>query len=178
MSFQEQLDYYTGKLALALQGYEEEHPHWQTECLLWITDQCLGRLRRYLENPDESEISWDYPFVELHFPVDCNWQTTDAGPTFTLNSGVITKDDLKDEESALQTLTKIMVRQIEIVTLQDVTHGAAYSQEGGQFYPMLSPESIQRLQSIASDQERSQELRSLLQPCSFGAGTIELPDDT
>jgi hypothetical protein len=71
----------------------------------------------------------------------------------------------------------LMVRQIEITTLQTVTNYAAYSQKGRSYTPMLGQESIEYLQSLKSATERRNAVASLLQPYSIGGGSIAYPPD-
>lgn len=177
MTWKEKIKKHAKHLADALVAYEADHPEWRLESLLWIAERCLRNLKRLLDDPAQSSISWAHPFVEMHFPVDCDWKTTEAGVSFSLHAGALTKENLKDEDTAVTTLTEIMIRQLEIVTMQHATGNSAYGYENGSYRPMLSPETIDHLEGLESDEARSEELRSVLQPCSFGAGTIQFPAD-
>lgn len=158
----------------ALESYEKEHPHWQGECLLWITEWCLRQLKAFLEDGGENDISWENPFVEMHFPVQCSWHEENGHSRFSLNSGTITTENTADQESALKTLSEIMVRQIEITTLQDLTNRVAFEKNGDQFFPMLDEDLGNRLQAIGDQAERQRFLDDLFRPCSFGAGRIDI----
>jgi len=131
------------KLGNALDLYEREHPEWQNECVYWLMDYSLHRLKDFIESKQEHEISWSSPFVELKFPVECRWFEENGEPKFSVNAGKITEKDLASEESALKSLTRLMVRQIEITTLQTVTNYAAYSQKRRRYTPMLDQESVE-----------------------------------
>jgi len=158
----------------ALENYEKEHPHWQNESLLWIMEWCLQQLRAILEAGKDSNITWENPFVEVHFPVDCTWQETNGEQTFSLNSGNITSENTANKDIAVKTLSEIMVRQIEITTLQSLTNHVALEKRGDDFVPVLDVEQRNHLLSIEDEHERKRLLDDLLQPCSFGAGRIDL----
>jgi hypothetical protein len=121
------------KLGNALDVYEREHPEWQSECLFWLMDSSLRRLKGFIESKKEREISWSSPFVELKFPVECRWFEQNGEPQFTINTGKITEQDLASEENALKSLTRLVIRQIEITTLQTVTSYAAISKKGRRY---------------------------------------------
>ena len=75
-------------------------------------------------------------------------------------------------------MVKLMVSQIEIDTLQSLTHDAVYVREGEAYRTMFSAEDVERLEAIASPDERDRQVRELLRPCSFGGGTIDVPPET
>jgi hypothetical protein len=176
-AFKEKYQAHFEKLGDALELYEGEHPDWQDECLYWLADYSLHRLREFIESKDECEISWSSPFVELKFPVECRWFEEDGEPKFSVNTGKITEKDLASKEGALKSLTRLMVRQIEITTLQTVTSYAAYSQKGRRYTPMLGQDAVGYLQSLKSAKERGDAISSLLQPYSTGGGSITFPTD-
>lgn len=176
-AFDEKYQAHFEKLGNALDLYEREHPEWQNECLYWLMDYSLRRLREFIEAKEEREISWSSPFVELKFPVECRWFEEGGEPKFSVNTGKITEEDLASEDNALKSLTRLMIRQIEITTLQTVTSYAAYSQEGPRYTPMLGQDAVEYLLSLKSGRERSDAISSLLQPYSTGGGSITLPAD-
>ena len=169
---EDQIKSHLVKLDQARQAYERDHPEWHLECLFWILERGLGGLRKLLSS---GKMSWKDPFVELRFPVDCQWATSPDGAPFVVSSGNIREEDLKDDESIVNTLTKIMVSQIEIETLQNLTHNAVYVREGEGYRTMFSSDDVVRLEAISSLEERDQQVRALLRPCSFGGGTIDEP---
>jgi hypothetical protein len=114
--------------------------------------------------------------VELRFPVDCQWgASSDEAPFVVANN--IRQSDFANEEAIVNSLAKLMVSQIEIETLQDLTHNSVYVHVGDGYRMMFSSEEVERLEAIASPEERDRQARELLRPCSFGGGTIDVPPE-
>ncbi|MEO8614401.1 MAG: hypothetical protein ABI600_04615 [Luteolibacter sp.] len=154
--------------------WEKDHPEWRIEVLLWILDGALHTLRHYIESPEETGISWESPYVELHFPVECTWTEGDAeSPSFSLNAGRLNKADMTDGETAKQALAKVMVSYLEIMALQDFTNGRALEKHGDGFRRIVDAASIEDLEKIESPEEQERALQQLFHPLSFGAGHIE-----
>jgi hypothetical protein len=157
-----------------LECWERDHPEWRIEVLLWILDGALHALRNYIESPEESEISWDSPYVELHFPVECTWTESDAeSPSFSLTAGRLDKSDMIDGGTATQALAKVMVSYLEIMALQDLTNGRALEKRGDGFRRIVDAASIEDLERIESPEEQERALQRLFHPLSFGGGHIE-----
>lgn len=173
MPSDDQINSYLERLNEARQAYEQDHPDWRLESLYWILERGLGGLRKLLKS---NTMSWRDPFVELRFPVDCQWTSTSDSAPFVVACN-IKRSDFKDEETTVKSLTKLMVSQIEIDTLQSLTHDAVYVREGEAYRTMFSAEDVERLQTIASPEERDRQMRELLRPFSFGGGTIDAPPE-
>ena len=175
-SFENRFQAHFEKLGDALDRYEKDHPNWQDECLFWLMESSLKRLKSFLCSPKAGKSVWESPLLELKFPVECRWFEEGGEKKFTVNSGRVSETDLETKSSVVKSLTRLMVRQIEITTLQAVTNYAAYSQKGKRYTPMLGQDSLDYLRSLKTDRERGAAITSLLQPCSFGGGTIEFPN--
>ena len=155
-------------------GWKNDHPEWRMEVLLWILDWALHSLRRCIESPTESGISWESPYVELHFPVERTWEEGALGdPSFSLMAGRLSKESMADDESANQSMAKLLVRYLEIMALQDFTNGRALEKHGDDFKSCVDAASIEELEKIASREEQVRALQKLFQPLSFGAGHID-----
>ena len=155
-------------------GWKKDHPEWRMEVLLWILDWALHSLRRCIESPTESEISWESPYVELHFPVECTWEKgVPDNPSFSLMAGRLSKKDMADDESAIQSMAKLLVRYLEITALQDFTNERVLEKHGDGFKRCVDAASIEELENIASREEQERALQKLFQPLSFGAGHID-----
>jgi len=55
-----------------LPDFLAEHPNWPAEVLVDFAVYAFGLLRDHLENPEEREITWEDPFLEVRFPVALN----------------------------------------------------------------------------------------------------------
>jgi hypothetical protein len=167
---------YLSKLDRAREAYQSDHPNWRLQCLYWILQRGLAGLRQLLEASPE-RMSWQFPFVELRFPVECRWEVTPDGLPFVPVTGQIPLAHLSNEELMVSTLTQIMVCQLEMQTLQELTNFAGYVRQGDSYRRLLAVEDVERLEAITSESEREKQASALLQPCSFGAATIELPTE-
>ena len=158
--------------------WESSHSDWQIEVLLWILDASLKSLRHYIELSEGPEISWQSPFVELHFPVQCSWNQGDRGlPSFELIAGHITEDDVKDINSAKSKLTKILVEQIQIVALQEFTNHTGFEKRDGELRAVLDPSEVELIRESFPPEDHDREINRLFWPLSFGAGHIDYGSD-
>jgi hypothetical protein len=107
-------------LPQVLKDFERDHPEWRYEVLYWLLDRALKSLRGYLESETETEITWKSPYVEIRFPVDCDWTENPSGeePSFTLQTGRLTIAEMVDNGTAARALSRLVVRHIEIEALQ------------------------------------------------------------
>ena len=161
-----------------LGDWEEEHPKWRLEALLWILDRALHSLRHCLESPSESEITWDNPHVELHFPVTCTWGKGSCAeqPSFSLQTGQLSSRELNSVDTAAQALSRLLIRHVEIVALQDWTNHTAFEKRGSELVPVVGLDQHEKLKRIRNSRARAKAFRTLFQPKSFGAGTIDYGD--
>jgi hypothetical protein len=158
-----------------LEGWEKEHPQWRIEVLLWILDRALRSLRGYLEKSDESPITWENPYVELHYPIECNWadHSIAEAPHFHLQTGTLNSRDTVDQKTAAAAMSRLLVRHFEIAALQDWTNHSAFEKRGEQYQAVGSAELLEDANAISDPVEREQASEALFWPKSFGAGTID-----
>jgi hypothetical protein len=107
----------------------------------------------------ETEISWDSPYVELHFPVDCVWDeaSTADHPCFHFNTGNLNTDDIADDKKAATALSALLVRHIEIAALQEWTSFSAFEKRGDNLRPVGTVEDDE--QEIVEDAAEQTEVR-------------------
>lgn len=174
----ERIRWYVDKLPDILGSFEESHPQWQPGILISILEWALLSLKRYIEDPTEQEISWDEPFVEIRFPVDCtkDGKGDELGEIYKVTTGALTSDEVRDDESAKRALSALMVRHLEIVTLQDLTEGLGMITKGEGFIPVIPDHVAEPLMVIEDEAKRHREMMKLFRPLSFGAGTIDYGD--
>jgi hypothetical protein len=104
-AFEKRFQAHFDKLGDALDRYETEHPKWQEECLFWLMESSLKRLKSFLCSPKAGKRVWMNPFLELKFPVECTWFEEKGEQKFTVNSGRVNEADLETEDSVLKSLT-------------------------------------------------------------------------
>ena len=154
--------------------WEDTHPYWRLEVLFWLLDGALKSLRHYIELASESEISWESPFVELHFPVECTWESDDPENTlFRLTSGQLNAEEMVNQEAASKALSKLVVQHLHIVALQDYTNGTAFEKRGETLMSVLDPNLVEHVREHIPEERQEQEIKRLFWPKSFGAGTID-----
>ena len=148
----ERLTRYIDALPDLLEDFETKHPNWSDGMLLMLLEWGLLRLRDRIEDKSDPEISWEHPFVELQFHVDCK---TDGDPlaegTFSLNTGRLNISDVRDDETASTALSELMVRHLEIITLADLTRGMAMIQSEEGFIPFFPAERIDEIRAIEDE---------------------------
>lgn len=171
----EKIRHYVDKLPDILDSFEQAHPEWRSGIMMSLLQLALNSLRGYIERENEPEISWENPYVEIQFPVEvqCKSENDDEGPSFTVTTGHLKAKDVVDEDTATKALSRLMVRHLEIETLQELTQGAALIKDGDGFLPAMPEDVGIALSAIDNEAERECELRKFLQPRSFGAGTID-----
>jgi hypothetical protein len=162
----------------AIEGYENSHPHWRIEVLVSLIKWSLRSLKHYIENPRESKISWADPFVELHFPVGWNWSPREEGDTVPHGHlfGQITSKNVATEAKAHKTLARIMVEQLNAVTLADVTNWACYEKRKNYYLPVFPVETTAKLISIKGKRARQEAFEELVRPFSIGGAYIDYGD--
>jgi hypothetical protein len=163
------------KLRKALGEYEKDHPHWRIEVLVSLIRRGLLGLKRQLEARDGNRATWDHPIVELLYPIEWDWTAPrdDSILTRKLTSGQLTKDNTVDAKTTAKTLTEIMVRQLNIMALQDFTNHVWLEKFEGQYNSILPAEVCAKLDSIKDKRARQDALDRLVRPFSIGAASID-----
>lgn len=158
-----------------IEKYEQEHPHWRIEVLVSLIKWSLQSLKHYIENPRESKISWADPFVELHFPVGWDWSAREEGDAVSYGHqfGQITSKNVATEAKAHQTLARIMVEQLNAMTLAETTNWAYYEKRNNYFTPVLPIETTAKLVSIKGKRARREAFDELVRPFSIGASRVD-----
>ena len=161
-----------------LSSFEQSYPDWQIGVVLSLLKTALQSLRQYIDRDDEAAINWENPFVELQFPIElqCPPSEDSSGSIFTVRTGLLSAEGVVNHDLAASAMSRLAVKHLEILTLQDLTNGAALIKDGDDFRPVLPEEVATELDQIEDEEERELALRKFLQPLSFGAGTIDYGD--
>lgn len=171
-------DEYIQILKHSLQDYEKEHPHWQIEVLVSLIKRGLIGLKQHIEDPNEASTTWDNPFVELHYPVDWDWNAPRGGDLVQskLVTGKITEQNTCDPEMARSTLAEIMVRHLNTMALQFFTNDVWFEKYKDSYTPIVPAERSDQLNAIKPKNARRVALKNLFRPFSIGAASIDFDD--
>ncbi len=159
----------------AVDDYEKEHPHWRIEVLVSLIIWSLQSFKHYIEDAKDCEITWDSPLVELHFPVGWKWELRNGcevapgGHLF----GEVTPKDVASRAKAHKALARIMVEQLNAVTLAEATNWAWYEKLENYYTPVFPGETIAKLVSIKNKRARREGFDKLVRPFSIGATRID-----
>ncbi|MBE0543583.1 MAG: toll/interleukin-1 receptor domain-containing protein [Verrucomicrobia bacterium] len=159
----------------AVENYERDHPHWRIEVLVSLIKWSLRSLRHYVEKARDSEITWNSPFVELHYPVDWNWKArgnADIAPGGHL-FGKLTRQNTATKELAVKTLSRTMARQFNAMTLAEVTNWAWYEKLNDYYTPVLPVETSVELNAIKGERQRRAAFDELVRPFSMAATRMD-----
>ena len=158
----------------ALEDYQKSHPQWRLEVLVSLFERGMKSLKHYVEDPQEREINWNSPFVELHYPVDWNWHPRGEGGIAPGGHifGEFTKE-YGDQSLATNTLGKIMVHWFNAATLAEVTNWAWYEKINNYYTPVLPIHLARQLNSIKNKREQREAFDELVRPFSIGSASID-----
>jgi hypothetical protein len=172
-----------GALQHGLDAIEREHPHWRIEVFVSLIKWSLKSLKHYIEDVRDSEITWDSPFVELHYEVDWDWSSSLEGDAVHcgLIVGQITKQNTSTKKQAVKTIAEIAVHHLNVLTLGDATNGAWFEKRNDYYTPVLPVPLSEHLQTIKNKKARREAYEQMVRPFSIGGayvdyGCIELKD--
>lgn len=109
---------------------------------LTIYNALLG-LKHYLENPEEKEINYDNPVVELLVPVEIDWGN--LAPYITINFS-----EIKAEE-----LTNFFIKSRNIFLFKILSKNIAWLKQGNKYIPLLDQETIKKLEKLPKKKRKS-----------------------
>ncbi len=147
--------------------YLQEEPNWIKLALWQVVRSALTSLQQCLEAPDETEITWDNPTVEVQFPVDWNWDDAFVEPHSTSNRAFM--------QSTLATdIAQAFVRHTNTVALHFLTNRVAHRKTEDKYEPILPPD-IEKIVGNVKQGELHALLDRLFQPVAVGPHLIQLP---
>ena len=108
----------------AVAQHEKDHPHWRIEVLVSLITWSLKSLKHYIEDVHDSQITWESPLVELHYPIDWNWDGRVCGDIASGGHiyGKLTRQNTATRKLAAKTLSQMMARQFNGMTLAELEH--------------------------------------------------------
>jgi hypothetical protein len=152
-----------------LEGYEEANPDFEAKTLMGVVYMALRNLRALVEDPKETEITWDYPLAELQYPVNVDW---DKLQVVLLH---IDKEDLQKPIELTETVAKSFVDAKNLYVFRKLTKEVAYLQtETG--YTLLLPQDLTEKLNKHRPRKRARLLKQLREPYTHTT-TVELPKE-
>jgi hypothetical protein len=156
-----------------LERFENDHPNWEAAIAVSFLSHSLARLRELIDDSADSDISWENPHAEFRFEVEFGG-TPETGlfPLF----GELRSSDLDDDDSKIGAVSSLLVRSLEITFLQNLIGEIAMVETSEGYTPLLGSGLAEVLAPL-DDESRDAAIRAIMRPISFGAGTVEYPED-
>ena len=164
-----------GILERVLDKYEKKHPHWRIEVLVSLIKWSVKSLKHYIEDARDKAITWEQPFVVLHYAVEWDWkESTSRGEKYGgLLYGKITDRNTSDTKKAVRTLSEIMARALNTMALADLTNWVRFAWRGNRETPYLVADFAEALASIRDKRKRRDFFNEITRPFSIGSALIE-----
>jgi hypothetical protein len=159
-----------------LAQHEDEHPNWRIEVLVSLIKWSLKSLEHYIEDARDSAISWESPFVELHYPINWDWESAGSDESVSRGHvyGKLTRQNMATKKLAVKTLSQTMARQFNAIALAEATNWAWYETRNNYYTPFLPVETSEALMAIKNHRQRRQFFEEVVRPFSIGATRIDL----
>lgn len=159
----------------ALNKHEGAHPNWRIEVLVSLIKWGLKSLKHYIEDVPDPKITWDSPFVELHYPVDWNWEGRSGGDLVPAGYifGNLTRRNMATKQSAVRTLSQTMAKQFNAMMMADATNWAWYEKFNNYYTPVLPVGLSAALNAIKGKRQRRDYFEEIVRPFSIGAARID-----
>jgi hypothetical protein len=74
-TFKPQFERVTQVFNETMDRYEQENPEWLKIWTLGLIQEAVYNFKSYLEDPRETDISWENPIAELCYPFEVDWET-------------------------------------------------------------------------------------------------------
>lgn len=172
---QEQLSLAFEALQGAVADYEEKHPLWRLEVLASFIKGSVANLKHHIENPNEREITWQTPFVELRYSVDWDWDASSehGDERDCMVFGTLHSQEIQNKTNTVQSISKIMVAMINTTALGEMTNHTRFAKRGDNYQTLLPIESIEKIKLIRGKLKKQAALEMLTKPFSIGATSID-----
>ena len=131
-------------------------------------------LCRYLESPEEPEVSWEDPVLELQYPVPLDWKLWETSRDVAvsllyrgLDHGDVIEEARRDPEAFAHRITGNYLEWADYLLLSRMTHEVGYVKRGEDYEPHLPAEEQKRLDELP-EEEAFARLDELFEPFSMG----------
>jgi DNA-binding transcriptional regulator YiaG len=124
-------------------------PNWKAASALDLIAAGLDSLRHFLEDPEEREVSWDSPFIELHYAVRWDFGAVERGEDpMAIVSTAFSAEDVVDGAVPQEKVFDVIGSHVRTRLLQDLTAGIVEWRARGNIKPegrpsYLVPKSVQ-----------------------------------
>lgn len=151
------------KTNLALIGFSIAH----------LAERAVASLKLYVENPNEPEINWQNPVVELLFPIPWNFQT--MREDFFTSIISLPEENSQDISKFLRTegVLSETLAFFHFFVLRQLTKGGAFQKEADQNKSFLLPFQEKQYQNLSAS-EREAFLQSCLEAFPIGSGFLDV----
>lgn len=119
------------RLGEVADAYEKAEPDWLGHALLDQVRLGLDNLRRYIDDPDEDRISWDFPFVELTYPVEWDFEGRLHRPPGGVVFGTFTAEDVVDGKVSEEKVLEVLYETRQLEALSRLTRRVVEWREAG-----------------------------------------------
>jgi len=153
----EGLNHFMDSFGNFLDKYEEANLEWIGITLLQIIYKAVEGLKGLIENPEEKEITWETPFVELRYPVLANWKKVE--PCYFR----LTAEDLKSEDKLKEKFAEGFITVKEVFILRAITKEILIVIKKGKGFYKLPLDVDKKLDKL-SKEERLKRIEKILKP--------------
>lgn len=143
-----------------LSDYEQSEPNWVPLVMLDLVKGALWNLQHYLEGPD-IEITWRFPFVELHYFVNWDWERA------RFLKGEFTRADFENTAGLAKKLVNFVFAHEELILLRALTNEMAVTKWKGVFYYFPPATRTAELEKLP-ESSRGAVLAKLCEPFTIG----------
>lgn len=153
-------------------AYEAREPDWDSKAAKRLIRGAFESLRKYTEDPNEPEITWPDPFVELRYPVRFNVETNN--PEFW---EVLLRDaDEFTEEEAKELVAAGFLDFQSVEVLFRWTHGVVNIQLDDNNRETRFPPALARKMENLTDEQKAKYIDGLWEPTIIKAAVPEYED--
>jgi Holliday junction resolvase-like predicted endonuclease len=159
----------------SVEAYETAHPHWRFEVLLSLIKWGVKNLRSAIDKKQADGVSWNSPFLELHYPVEWDWKSRNDGDMSYSKQiiGTFTKDNTATPELAADTLAKMLAARFNTLALSFYTNGCWFEIAKKKSTPVLAVEFDMVVRDIEDKKAKAEALEELFTPFSIGSVRVD-----
>ena len=139
-------------------------------------------LCRYLESPEEPEVSWEDPVLELQYPVPLDWELWETSGDVAvsllyrgLDHGDVIEEARRDPKAFAHRITGNYLEWADYLLLSRMTHEVGYVKRGDEYEPHLPAEEQKKLDELPKE-EAFARLDELFEPFSMGFLDVDEED--
>jgi hypothetical protein len=130
------------KFGEALNKYEGANPEWEIAAFGGLVYNAILSLKTHIEDPEEKEITWENPVVELQYPVEMDWENLQP-LVFK-----VTGRDLLDVKKINEILTEGFLKTRDMYIFRALCNDTALLKEGDSETLLPSTDLIEKLEKL------------------------------